>query len=428
MSEMIQVPEGWEVIQLSDIGEVITGNTPSTDHEEYYGGSIPFIGPVDFQGQKYITNSEKKVTSAGLLQSRKIPSNSIMTVCIGSTIGKIAISTSESCTNQQVNSLQCSESFNPEFIYYSMNQFLQKQLEVEAGLQAVPIVNKSVFSRLFLLSPISKVEQHRIAEILSTLDRTIEASEKLIAKEKQIKKGLMNDLLTHGIDEAGRIRTPQTHRYQESELGMIPEGWVSQTFKQASIELIDGDRGTNYPKDDDFFEHGYCLFLSAKNVTKTGFKFGITQFISKEKDAKLSKGKLSKNDIVLTTRGTVGNVAYYSSDIHYDNIRINSGMIILRNKNSNLLTSFLYLLLRSGMFMRQLEVTVFGSAQPQLTVKEIQKFIVKIPSLSEQKHITHIITVQDKKIENEEANLAKLKELKKGLMDDLLSGRVRVKE
>lgn len=228
------VPEGWEILRLLDIGQVITGNTPSTEHEEYYGGIIPFIGPVDFRSQKYIDEADKNVSELGLLQSRKVPKNSIMTVCIGSTIGKMAIAVKDSCTNQQINSLVCNNQFNSEYVFYAMNQYLQKQLDVEAGLQAVPIVNKSSFSKLLLPCPIQKAEQQKIATILSTLDRTIEATQKLIDKEKMVKKGLMADLLTHGIDEQGRIRSPQTHTYVDSVLGMIPEGWEVKALAQCA--------------------------------------------------------------------------------------------------------------------------------------------------------------------------------------------------
>lgn len=189
------IPEGWELLRLSDIGQVITGNTPSTEHEEYYGGIIPFIGPVDFRRQKYIDEAEKNVSELGSLQSRKIPKNTIMTVCIGSTIGKTAIAIKDSCTNQQINSLVCSNQFNSEYIFYTMSQYLQKQLDVEAGLQAVPIVNKSSFSKLLLPCPILAVEQQKIATILSAQDRKIETEETNLAKLRNLKKGLMGDLL-----------------------------------------------------------------------------------------------------------------------------------------------------------------------------------------------------------------------------------------
>lgn len=97
-----------------------------------------------------------------------------------------------------------------------------------------------------------------------------------------------------------------------------------------NIDVIDGDRGKNYPHQDELLEAGHCLFLSAKNVTQNGFLFADNQFITQKKDELLNNGKLMRGDIVITTRGTVGNVAIYSDEVPYDNIRINSGMLIIR--------------------------------------------------------------------------------------------------
>lgn len=195
-SELGPIPEEWEVVNLKKIGNVITGNTPSTDVEEYYNGNIPFIGPIDFRGQKYILNTEKTLTFEGLNNSREIPKNSILTVCIGSTIGKIALSITKCCTNQQVNTLICNKEYFHEFIYYLMKHFLLKQLNIEAGLQAVPIVNKSSFEKLILPCSLDLEEQKQIAKILNIQDKKIEKEEENLAKLKELKKGLMSDLLS----------------------------------------------------------------------------------------------------------------------------------------------------------------------------------------------------------------------------------------
>ncbi len=105
-------------------------------------------------------------------------------------------------------------------------------------------------------------------------------------------------------------------------------------FASAPFDIIDGDRGRNYPKQDDFSDDGHCLFLNANNVTQNGFDFSTCQFITEHKDNALRKGKLQRDDVVLTTRGTIGNTAFFNSSIAYDHMRINSGMVILRcNKN-----------------------------------------------------------------------------------------------
>ncbi|VJZ83634.1 type I restriction-modification system subunit S [Streptococcus pneumoniae] len=109
----------------------------------------------------------------------------------------------------------------------------------------------------------------------------------------------------------------------------------SSLKSKSRFDIIDGDRSKNYPKSDELFSEEYCLFLNTKNVTKNGFSFDTKQFITKTKDKLLRKGKLERYDIVLTTRGTVGNVAYYDELIKYKHLRINSGMVILRPKTPN---------------------------------------------------------------------------------------------
>ena len=102
------------------------------------------------------------------------------------------------------------------------------------------------------------------------------------------------------------------------------------SFEDAPFEIIDGDRGKNYPKQNEFSDDGHCLFLSAANVTRGGFEFSECQFITEQKDGMLRKGKLQRDDIVLTTRGTIGNVAHFRASVPYERLRINSGMVILR--------------------------------------------------------------------------------------------------
>jgi type I restriction enzyme S subunit len=155
--------------------------------------------------------------------------------------------------------------------------------------------------------------------------------------------------------------------YKKTEAGVIPEDWELTPFVSLG-SVIDGDRGSNYPGSRDFSSDGYCLFLNAGNVTKAGFRFNECAFISREKDERLSKGKLKRDDIVLTTRGTVGNFAHFDFAVSFEHIRINSGMVILRSESAALDTSFLYALLQSHFMGKQVERLTFGSAQPQLTV------------------------------------------------------------
>lgn len=221
---------------------------------------------------------------------------------------------------------------------------------------------------------------------------------------EQYKKGMMQKLFSREIrfkDENGNDYPP----WQEKRLGEL-------------CDVIDGDRGLNYPKLEDYSSHGHCLFLSAKNVTKHGFKFDETQFITEEKDQLLRKGKLKRADIVITTRGTVGNFAYYDNNVETKHIRINSGMAIIRNKSTNK-TRYFYIFFHSPQFKIELKRILFGSAQPQLTIKEIERFRIRYPTIPEQTKIANFLTNLDKKIEHIEKELCAVKEFKKGLLQKM---------
>ena len=175
-------------------------------------------------------------------------------------------------------------------------------------------------------------------------------------------------------------------------------------------QIIDGDRGKNYPKNHEFFGSGYCLFLNTGNVTKEGFSFANNQFITKEKDELLRKGKIQRGDLILTTRGTVGNIAYYTNHIKYENVRINSGMVILRVNKKNVDASFLYQLVRSKESRTYINSFCTGSAQPQLPIKNLSQICFEIPSLSTQHRIATILSRYDSLIENYQKQIKLLEE------------------
>lgn len=181
------------------------------------------------------------------------------------------------------------------------------------------------------------------------------------------------------------------------------------------FDIIDGDRGKNYPKSDELFDEEYCLFLNTKNVTKNGFSFNIKQFITETKDKLLRKGKLERHDIVLTTRGTIGNVAYYDESISYDHLRINSGMVILRAKKTELNRQFILHVLKDDNYYKRL---ISGSAQPQLPITKIKKILLPIPPLVLQNEFADFVAQVDKSQLAIQKSLDELETLKKSLMQE----------
>lgn len=165
------------------------------------------------------------------------------------------------------------------------------------------------------------------------------------------------------------------------------------------VEIIDGDRGENYPPKSEFKKSGYCVFLNTKNVTQDGFVFDDIDFISKERDEKLRKGKLQKNDVVLTTRGTIGNNALNNDLVPHEHIRINSGMVVLRPKTAKITPAFLWNVVRSKSVQDQFLKIKSGSAQPQLPIRNLVTIEFPLPPLEVQKQIVAKIEEEQKIVE-----------------------------
>ena len=168
---------------------------------------------------------------------------------------------------------------------------------------------------------------------------------------------------------------------------VVDPEWPMVTFAEAPFEIIDGDRGVNYPKKEDFSSDGYCVFLNTKNVRSDGFNFNEVEFITREKDEALRKGRLCRGDVVLTTRGTIGNTGYYDNSISFDAMRINSGMLIFRSNKNKLSGKYLFQFFQSQNFKKQREAIVSGAAQPQLPIRSLNEAKIPVPNLETQQAI-----------------------------------------
>jgi len=197
--------------------------------------------------------------------------------------------------------------------------------------------------------------------------------------EKQQKIVNAYKIVTDRIALKQRINDNLANTEQAILIETISKNQTATTALGDFVDFIDGDRGKNYPTFDEFTSTGYCLFLNASNVTSTGFNFDTCMFVTEDKDKSMNKGHLSRNDIVLTSRGTLGNVALYDKHIGYENVRINSGMLIIRPKTKRLSPYFIYALLKSSYMKVAIEQFRSGSAQPQLPIKDLQKITFEIP-------------------------------------------------
>jgi type I restriction enzyme, S subunit len=195
-----KVPVGWEVARVKDYGFVQTGKTPPTAESNVFSEvenepRYPFITPGDLGESKFVSTSERFVTEKGIRYSYKLPINSICVVCIGSTIGKIGITKTEACTNQQINTLIANENNSGEFFFYMM-EYRKPHFKEIAGINATPQINKSGFNKYKLLRPKEKSEQEKIVSQLNSFDEENIIKQTKIRTLQCLKKSLMQNLLT----------------------------------------------------------------------------------------------------------------------------------------------------------------------------------------------------------------------------------------
>ena len=187
------------------------------------------------------------------------------------------------------------------------------------------------------------------------------------------------------------------------------------------VGVMDGDRGKNYPTEADFSEQGHTLFLNASNVTNQGFVFNDTQFITEDKSNSMGNGKLQIDDIVLTSRGSLGHIAWYNAAVmnQVPYARINSGMLILRKK-SDVNTSYIHQYMKSAKGQGQISFMSFGSAQPQLTKKGVEGLKVQFPNdLAEQEKLGDYFATLDNLITLHQRKCDDLQEVKKYMLQKL---------
>ena len=208
----------------------------------------------------------------------------------------------------------------------------------------------------------------------------------------------------------------------------IPEGWEVKDLKDADISIIDGDRGSNYPSKDEFSESGYCLFLNTGNIKDDKFDFSKNDFITEQKDSLLRKGKLVFNDIVLTTRGTVGSIAFYRRNLIHQNVRINSGMVIFRSKNGENEALYYYYLFKSSLLKDRYRSYSSGSAQPQLPIKDLRRINILNPLEDIAKQFCKLAGILSDRLDLLQLVNWNLKQTRDRLLTRLISGKLSVED
>lgn len=390
----MQVPDGWEVKPLKDILTIQYGKDQKEVESE--NGKYPILGSggvIGYTNHFLYDKPSVLIGRKGTINNPQYMETPFWTV---DTLFYSHIK------NKNI----------PKWVYYVFQSINWDSYNEASG---VPSLSTANINRIEVLNPTIK-EQEKIAKILSTLDRAIESTNRLIEKEKNIKIGLMNELLINGIDQNGQIRTKATHTYKPSELGLIPDEW--EVVSLGEITKIVGG-GTPSRDIEEYWKNGTIPWVTVKDLHDGLLIKESEEYITKKGLQSSATNLIEANNIITSTRMGIGR--FYINEI---DVTINQDMKALFVKDNIDKQFLLWSLLHFG---KKLEVLGTGTTVKGILLDDLKSLKLVFPLLTEQKQIAKILTTQDKKIQTEETNLAKLKELKKGLMNDLLSGRVRVK-
>lgn len=286
-----------------------------------------------------------------------------------------------------------------------------------AGQQRVP---RSFFDE-FLIVPIKSEEQSKIAVILDTLDSAIIQSEAMIAKLKAIKEGLLHDLLTRGIDENGDLRPPRAeapYLYEESSLGWVPREWEVESVARACTEVVDCPHST--PS----FQDEGVLVARTMHIKNGNFLHRLASCVSeREYNERVVRLEPQPGDLIFTREAPVGEAFVVPPGMK---ICLGQRVMLLRPKEGRTLGEYLLAQIYSGSVKDRIATLTSGTTNPHLNVSDVRGFLIPVPPLVEQRRIVDRLAGVDSRLEAEMGEQDKLILVKAGLMDDLLTGRVRV--
>lgn len=354
-------------MNISEFCKIYTGTGFPIEFQGKKNGKYPFYKVSDIsvsntQQKIFLDNANNYIDEFDLsiLKGNLIPAGTIVFAKIGEALklNKRAITSCECLIDNNVIGIKPDDNIiNLLYFYYSL---LKIDMLHYSESTTLPSVRKSTIEKIKVKIPPIDVQNKRVT-ILNICHKIIKDQVELI----------------HNLDLLVKSRFVEIFKNNKAHIA------IGELF-----QVIDGDRGKNYPKATDFFDEGYCLFLNAKNVTKNGFCFDTVQFITQQKDEQLNKGRVLPEDIILTTRGTVGNVAYCDIESSHKHMRINSGMVILRSKDIIYDVDFItYVLSNQINYGKEIS----GSAQPQLPISKLKDIMIPFLEIFLQKDFGYLI-------------------------------------
>jgi|SanBayMetagenome_1026888.scaffolds.fasta_scaffold13766_3 type I restriction enzyme S subunit len=410
--------EGWDIGQLGETCSITIGGTPSRSNPIYWDvdkSTDNLWVSIRDMNQRVITDTAEYLNKEGVKNSNvKLLAKGTIILSFKLTIGRVAIAGKNLYTNEAIAGLVNSQ-ISPNFLYYGLQQWDLLQ-GVDQAIKGATL-NKQKLNKIQFNYPKSIKEQEKIAEVLSTIDRAIAQTEAIIAKQQRIKTGLMQDLLTKGIDENGNIRSEATHQFKDSAIGRIPVEWEVEPIEQKLERIIDY-RGRTPKK----VTEGVPL-LTAKNVRDGFIEKEPQEFIAdSDYNSWMTRGIPEVGDVLFTTEAPMGNVA----SIPNYRIALAQRLLTLCPKINELSQDFLFWILHWKRTTERFELLTSGSTVVGVKQSVFRKVNFTFPSYIEQQRICAVLNSHDEINKNEKHKLKKIQRLKTGLMQDLLTGKVRV--
>jgi len=413
MTEFGLIPNEWDIRKFENIVEKITDGTHKTP--VYTDNGVPFLRVTDIQDSCIDWNNVKYISKeehTDLIRRCKPEKGDILYSKNG-TIGipkivdwdkEFSIFVSLCLIKIKKNG---SEVFNKFLESFLASDCCLNQIKMRAKQGTVTNLHLEEIRELLIpLPPIP--EQQRIAEILSSNDTLISKTAELIEKTKEVKQGLMQELLTKGIGHT---------EFKESELGRIPKEWVIKPLSNVT-DYVDYRGKTPAKSDDGMF------LITAKNIKQGFIDYDCSKeyVLFSEYEQIMKRGKPQIGDVLITTEAPCGNVA----QIDKTDIALAQRVIKYRGYEDCLDNTFLKYYLLGDSFQSRLIYLSTGGTVKGIKGSILHQMLLLLPSLEEQNEIATILSSVDKKLQTLTKRKQQLEEIKQGLMQDLLTGRVRV--
>ena len=416
----IQIPEGWTKIKLgNDNYFKILGSGI-----KLFDGSKDYLSTSSIEIDK-VVNIEQEVTYKNRPSRANMQPivNSVWFAKMKNTL-KIFNPTSKEIENSILSTGFCGVLTDNVSNDYLFQIFLSDDFNNQKNLLAIgstqEAINNTKAKQIQFLLPKSKTEQKKIAEILSKVDTAIEQTQSLIAKYQRIKTGLMQDLLTKGIDENGNIRSEETHEFKDSELGRIPKEWEIEkleTICTADITYGIVQAGPN-------IENG-IPYIRTGDMSGNALKLNGLLRTTPEIASKFKRSTVREGEIVFALRATIGKVLLVPKEL--DGANLTQGTARISSNENVVKNSFLIWCLRMEYFKNQILQNQKGTTFSEISLGQLRKMKVSFSKDTiEQNKIINILQEQVILITDERNKLQKLLSIKTGLMQDLLSGKKRV--